>query len=39
MAPRGLVDHRGRLATVLGITVAVLLVEVVGAVISGSLAR
>lgn len=34
----GLVDHRGRLATVLAITVTVLLVEVVGAVISGSLA-
>ena len=34
----GLVDHRGRLALVLGITVGVLVVEVVGAVISGSLA-
>lgn len=34
----GLVDHRGRLAVVLGITVTVLIVEVVGAVISGSLA-
>src|SRR5262245_42341921 len=33
-----LVDHRGRLALVLGITVSVLLVEVVGAIISGSLA-
>ena len=33
-----LLDHRGRLAAVLGITVTVLLVEVVGAVISGSLA-
>lgn len=31
-------DHRGRLAVVLGITVGVLVVEVVGAVISGSLA-
>lgn len=31
-------DHRGRLAVVLGITVAVLAVEVVGAVVSGSLA-
>ncbi len=31
-------DHRGRLAAVLGITVAVLVVEVVGAVLSGSLA-
>ncbi len=34
----GLVDHRGKLALVLGITVSVLAVEVVGAVISGSLA-
>ena len=34
----GLADHRGRLAVVLGITVTVLIVEVVGAVISGSLA-
>jgi cobalt-zinc-cadmium efflux system protein len=34
----GLADHRGRLATVLAITVTVLVVEVVGAVISGSLA-
>ena len=34
----GLVDHRGRLAAVLGITVTVLVVEVVGAVVSGSLA-
>ncbi|OFE17687.1 cation transporter [Humibacillus sp. DSM 29435] len=33
-----LADHRGRLATVLGITVVVLIVEVVGAVVSGSLA-
>lgn len=32
------VDHRGRLAVVLGITVTVLVVEVVGAAISGSLA-
>ena len=35
---RELADHRGRLAVVLGITVGVLLVEVVGAVVSGSLA-
>ncbi len=34
----GLVDHRGRLGAVLGITVAVLVVEVIGAVVSGSLA-
>jgi cobalt-zinc-cadmium efflux system protein len=34
----GLTDHRGRLAVVLGITVAVLVVEVVGALVSGSLA-
>jgi len=34
----GLVDHRGRLATVLAITVTMLVVEVVGAVVSGSLA-
>jgi cobalt-zinc-cadmium efflux system protein len=34
----GLVDHRGRLAAVLGITVTVLVVEVVGAFVSGSLA-
>ncbi|NHC22933.1 cation transporter [Nocardioides sp. IC4_145] len=34
----GLIDHRGRLVTVLSITVTVLVVEVVGAVISGSLA-
>jgi cobalt-zinc-cadmium efflux system protein len=34
----GLVDHRGRLAAVLGITLTVLVVEVVGAVISSSLA-
>ena len=33
-----LADHRGRLAAVLAITVTVLIVEVVGAVISGSLA-
>lgn len=31
-------DHRGRLATVLGITVSVLLAELVGAIWSGSLA-
>ena len=31
-------DHRGRLAVVLSITVAVLVVEVVGAIVSGSLA-
>lgn len=31
-------DHRGRLAVVLGITISVLVVEVVGAIISGSLA-
>ena len=34
----GLVDHRGRLAAVLGITVTVMVVEVVGAGVSGSLA-
>ena len=34
----GLVDHRGRLSLVLGITLLVLVVEVVGAVLSGSLA-
>ena len=34
----GLTDHRGRLGVVLAITVAVLAVEVIGAVISGSLA-
>lgn len=34
----GLIDHRGKLVAVLGITVAVLVVEVIGAVISGSLA-
>lgn len=34
----GPVDHRGRLAVVLGLTVTVLVVEVVGAVVSGSLA-
>lgn len=33
-----LVDHRGRLATVLGITLVVLVIEVIGAAISGSLA-
>lgn len=33
-----LVDHRGRLTAVLGITLTVLVVEVIGAVISGSLA-
>jgi cobalt-zinc-cadmium efflux system protein len=33
-----LADHRGRLALVLGITLAVLVVEVVGALVSGSLA-
>jgi len=33
-----LADHHGRLAVVLGITVTVLVVEVVGALISGSLA-
>lgn len=33
-----LADHRGRLGLVLGITVAVLIAEVVGAAISGSLA-
>lgn len=31
-------DHRGRLVAVLGITVAVMVVEVVGAIVSGSLA-
>src|SRR4051794_7830450 len=34
----GLVDHRGRLAVVLTITVTVLVVEVVGALLSDSLA-
>ncbi len=34
----GMAQHRGRLALVLGITVAVLVVEVVGAAVSGSLA-
>ncbi|GGK58805.1 cation diffusion facilitator family transporter [Ornithinimicrobium pekingense] len=34
----GLAQHRGRLALVLGITLAVLVVEVVGAAVSGSLA-
>jgi cobalt-zinc-cadmium efflux system protein len=33
-----LVDHRGRLAVVLAVTLAVLVVEVVGAYVSGSLA-
>lgn len=33
-----LADHRGKLAAVLGITLTVLVVEVVGAVLSGSLA-
>jgi cobalt-zinc-cadmium efflux system protein len=33
-----LVDHRGRLAVVLAITVTVFVVEVIGAVVSGSLA-
>src|SRR3954447_13559401 len=33
-----LVDHRGRLMVVLGITLAVLVVEVVGGLVSGSLA-
>lgn len=33
-----LVDHRGRLAAVLGLTVTVLVVEVIGAFVSGSLA-
>lgn len=33
-----LVDHRGRLAAVLGLTTTVLVVEVVGALVSGSLA-
>jgi cobalt-zinc-cadmium efflux system protein len=34
----GLVDHRGRLAAVLAVTLTVLVVELVGAIISGSLA-
>src|SRR4051794_6566171 len=34
----GLVDHGGRLAVVLAITTAVLVVEVIGALVSGSLA-
>ena len=34
----GLADHRGRLAVVLAITVTVLVVEVIGAAVSGSLA-
>jgi len=33
-----MVDHRGRLAVVLAITVGVLVIEVIGALISGSLA-
>lgn len=33
-----LVDHRGRLAVVLGLTLTVLVVEVIGAMLSGSLA-
>jgi cobalt-zinc-cadmium efflux system protein len=33
-----LADHRGRLAAVLGLTVVVLVVEVIGAVVTGSLA-
>lgn len=33
-----MVDHRGRLASVLGITVTVMIVEVIGALTSGSLA-
>lgn len=33
-----LADHRGRLAAVLAITVTVMIVEVVGAIVSGSLA-
>ncbi len=37
-SPAGLVDHRGRLTLVLAITVGVLVVEVVGALVSGSLA-
>ena len=37
-AAADLVDHRGRLAAVLGLTLTVLVVEVVGAWISGSLA-
>ncbi|QNN52799.1 cation diffusion facilitator family transporter [Nocardioides mesophilus] len=37
-AAADLVDHRGRLAVVLGLTVTVLVVEVVGALVSGSLA-
>jgi cobalt-zinc-cadmium efflux system protein len=37
-ASAGLVDHRGRLTVVLGVTLLVLVVEVVGAVVSGSLA-
>ena len=37
-AAADLVDHRGRLAAVLGLTLTVLVVEVVGAVVSGSLA-
>lgn len=37
-ASASLVDHRGRLAAVLALTLTVLVVEVVGAVVSGSLA-
>jgi len=37
-AAADLVDHRGRLAAVLALTVTVLVVEVVGAWLSGSLA-
>ncbi len=37
-AATGLADHRGRLATVLTLTLTVLVVEVVGAFVSGSLA-
>ncbi len=36
--PDALVDHRGRLTVVLSISIVVLVVEVIGAVISGSLA-
>jgi cobalt-zinc-cadmium efflux system protein len=38
MIETGLVDHRGRLAVVLGVTATVLVAEVVGAVLSDSLA-
>lgn len=37
-AGAGLADHRGKLAAVLALTVTVLVVEVVGALVSGSLA-